>query len=50
MTNVPRLHIELPDDLHTRAKITAALRHTTLKQLVIDALERIVEETETERG
>jgi hypothetical protein len=32
---VPRLHIELPDDLHTRAKITAAVRHSTLKALVI---------------
>jgi hypothetical protein len=45
---VPRLHIELPDDLHTRAKITAAVRHSTLKALVIEALGRIVSETETE--
>jgi hypothetical protein len=45
---VPRLHIELPDDLHTRAKITAAVRHSMLKALVIEALERIVSETETE--
>jgi plasmid stability protein len=45
---VPRLHIELPDDLHTRAKITAAVRHSTLEALVIEALERIVSETETE--
>jgi hypothetical protein len=44
---VPRLHIELPDDLHTRAKIAAAVRHSTLKALVIEALERIVTETET---
>jgi predicted HicB family RNase H-like nuclease len=49
VTGVPRLHIELPDELHTRAKVTAALRHTTLKALVIEALEQIVEETEAER-
>jgi predicted transcriptional regulator len=48
VTGVPRLHIELPDDLHTRAKIAAAVRHSTLKTLVIEALERIIEETETE--
>jgi predicted transcriptional regulator len=45
---VPRLHIELPDDLHTRAKIAAAVRHSTLKALVIEALERIVEESEAQ--
>jgi hypothetical protein len=45
---VPRLHIELPDDLHTRAKIAAARRHSTLKALVIEALERVVEETEAD--
>ena len=48
MSRVPRLHIELPNDLHTRAKIAAAVRHSTLKALVIEALERIVEETEAE--
>jgi predicted HicB family RNase H-like nuclease len=48
VTGVPRLHIELPDDLHTRAKIAAAVRHSTLKALVIEALERIVEETGAE--
>jgi predicted HicB family RNase H-like nuclease len=48
VTSVPRLHIELPDDLHTRAKIAAAVRHTTLKALVIEALEHVVTETETE--
>jgi hypothetical protein len=48
VTRVPRLHIELPDDLHTRAKIAAAVRHSTLKALVIEALERIVTETEAQ--
>ena len=48
VSRVPRLHIELPNDLHTRAKIAAAVRHSTLKALVIEALERIVEETEAE--
>jgi hypothetical protein len=34
--------------LYDRAKIAAAVRHSTLKALVIEALERIVEETETQ--
>ena len=50
VSDVPRLHIELPDDLHTRAKIAAAVRHSTLKALVIQALERIVTETEAEQA
>jgi predicted transcriptional regulator len=48
--SVPRLHVELPDDLHTRAKIAAAVRHSTLKALVLEALERIVEETEADEA
>ena len=47
---VPRLHIELTDELHTRAKIAAALRHSTLKALVIESLERVVVETDAEHG
>jgi predicted transcriptional regulator len=50
LSHVPRLHIELPDDLHTRAKIAAAVRRSTLKALVIEALERIVSETEAEQA
>jgi hypothetical protein len=35
-----RTTIEIPDDLFRRAKATAALRGSTLKDLVIRALER----------
>lgn len=37
-----------PDDLHTRAKFAAVMRQSTLEALVIEALERVVTETETE--
>ena len=50
MTRVPRLHIELPAELHKRAKIAAAQRDVTLKAFVIDALERLVTEQETDDG
>jgi hypothetical protein len=35
-----RTTIEIPDDLFRRAKATAALRGSTLKDLVVRALER----------
>ncbi len=35
MVNV---NIEIPDDLHKRLKLTAVMRETTIKQLVIDIL------------
>jgi predicted HicB family RNase H-like nuclease len=49
---VPRLHIELPDSLHRRAKIAAVQRGVTLKAFVIEALERLVidQEAEDARG
>ena len=46
MTRVPRLHIELPDNLHRRAKVAAAQRGVTLKAFVIEALERLADEQE----
>jgi hypothetical protein len=36
---VARVHYEIPDDLHRRAKATAAMRGITLKDLLIEALE-----------
>ena len=48
MTRVPRLHIELPDTLHRRAKVAAAQRGVTLKAFVIEALERQVDEQDAE--
>ena len=35
--------LELPTDLHTKAKTLAAMRGMTLKQLIIDALEQEIE-------
>jgi hypothetical protein len=35
-----RTTIEIPDDLFRRAKVTAALRGSTMKALVVRALER----------
>jgi len=49
MSDVPRLHIELPDDLHRRAKIAAVERDETLKALVIEALELLIAKHEEER-
>ena len=47
---VPRLHIELPVELHKRAKIAAVQRGVTLKAFVIHALEQAIEQQEQEAG
>jgi hypothetical protein len=38
------MHYEIPDDLHRRAKAAAALRGMTLKDFLIEALERAAAE------
>jgi hypothetical protein len=43
---VARVHYEIPDELHRRAKAAAALDDVTLKEFLISALERLVEEHE----
>ncbi|HVF75510.1 MAG TPA: hypothetical protein VM938_10715 [Acidimicrobiales bacterium] len=43
------INYEIPDDLHRRAKVVAAQRDTTLKQVLIDALQRYVEAEESPR-
>ena len=40
MSSVALIHYEIPDDLHRKAKSTAALRGQTLKDFLIEALER----------
>ena len=50
MPTVPRLHIELPNDLHRRARIAAVERGETLKAFVIEALERLVVEQEADEA
>ncbi|HUF85214.1 MAG TPA: hypothetical protein VMQ81_11545 [Acidimicrobiia bacterium] len=39
---MPRIHYEIPDDLHRRAKAEAALQGRTLRDFLIAALERAV--------
>jgi predicted HicB family RNase H-like nuclease len=44
-----RIHYEIDDDLHRRAKAAAALRGQTLKEFVEEALEELVERAEREQ-
>lgn len=46
MENVARIHYEIPDDLHRRAKSAAALAGVTLKDWLVDAIEKAVEVAE----
>ena len=39
---MPRIHYEIPDSLHRRAKAAAALQGITLREFIIEALERAV--------
>ena len=41
---MPRIHYEIPDDLHRQAKAEAALKGVTLRDFLIQALERAVAE------
>lgn len=42
VTTVARINIEIPDDLHRRAKAQAAMQGVTLKQFIAAALEQAV--------
>ncbi|MGQ0803849.1 MAG: toxin-antitoxin system HicB family antitoxin [Actinomycetota bacterium] len=39
---MPRIHYEIPDELHRRAKAEAALQGVTLRDFLIKALELAV--------
>ena len=43
MSLMARIHYEIPDDLHRRAKAAAAMKGQTLKDFVTDALAAAVE-------
>ena len=43
------VHLDIDDELHTRAKVAAATRRETLKALVVRAIEREVERLDRER-
>ncbi len=44
MEHIARIHYEIPDDLHRRVKAAAAMNGQTLKDFLIEALERAVDE------
>ena len=43
MSTVARIHYEIPDDLHRRAKAAAAMNGPTLKDFLTEALAAAVE-------
>jgi len=43
------INIEIPDELHKRAKVAAALAEKTLKQLIIETLEAAAPKQEAKR-
>lgn len=46
MQTVARIHYEIPDDLHRKAKSAAALKGITLKDFVVAALEQATKTAE----
>ncbi len=44
MEHIARIHYEIPDDLHRKVKAAAAMNGQTLKDFIIDALARAVED------
>ena len=44
MLDMARIHYEVPDDLHRKAKSAAALQGITLKEFVLVALEQAVKQ------
>lgn len=49
MSTVARIHYEIPDDLHRRAKAAAALAGVTLKDFLQEALEDAVKKADKQR-
>jgi hypothetical protein len=47
---VARIHYDIPDDLHRRAKAAAALEGLTLKDWLISVMIRAVEAGQDEQG
>lgn len=43
VVGIVTLYYDIPEDLHRRLKVEAATRGTTLKALVIEALERVLD-------
>lgn len=49
MTTVARIHYEIPDELHRKAKAAAALNGQTLKDFLQEALTEAVRRAEAGR-
>jgi hypothetical protein len=47
---VVRIHYELPEDLHRRAKAAAAMDGLTLREFLMRALEQAIETSDSDRG
>ena len=50
MATVPRLHVDIDGELHRRAKIAAAQREITMKELIRQAVVQFVAEVEADEG
>jgi hypothetical protein len=50
MPKVARVHYEIDDDLHRKAKAAASLEGQTLRVFLVRALQAAVERVERERG
>jgi predicted HicB family RNase H-like nuclease len=44
VSDIARIHYEIPEELHRRVKAAAAMNGQTLKDFIIAALERAVDE------
>jgi hypothetical protein len=50
MAGIARVHYEIDDTLHRRAKSAAAMQGVTLREFVVRALEAAVEKADRERS
>jgi predicted HicB family RNase H-like nuclease len=49
MPGIARVHYEIDDTLHRRAKSAAAMQGITLREFIVQALQNAVEKAEQER-
>jgi predicted HicB family RNase H-like nuclease len=50
MTTMKRVNVQLPDDVHTRAKVIAVLKDVTLNQYLERAIREAVEKDKNVLG
>ncbi len=49
MPGIARVHYEIDDTLHRRAKSAAAMQGITLREFIVQALQKAVEQAERDR-